>query len=47
MVLITIQQPVRSVRQGCAAVVNTNGRHARYYVTFIIWVLVLAALSLP
>ena len=32
--------------QACAVVVYANGRHSRYYVTFIIWLLVLAALSL-
>ena len=31
LVLIPIQQLVRSVRQGCAAVNNANGRHAIYW----------------
>ena len=31
LVLLTIQQQVRSVRQGCAAVNNANGRHAKYW----------------
>ena len=43
-----IQQLVLSVRQGCAVVNNANEDTQDIdYVTFVIWVLVLAALSLP